>query len=146
MPNNRIYKEAHMQFIPPQPRRIALLIALAALLFGCGQMIWTSSGHPATTPTEIPILIKTPEHYERLGTVTHLYDDSAPWQNGADATPIIQDLLAESGTMGANALLLDDDTTMADTSITMNYQGKSYNFPVIGRTKTVLAQAIFVKE
>jgi hypothetical protein len=107
-------------------------------------MIWKSSGHPATTVDQIQILVQTPAHYERLGTVTHLYAEGSPWQEGADATPIIGDLLNEAGGMGANALLLRDDTTMADSSITMTYEGKSYKLPVIGKSKTVLGQAIFV--
>jgi hypothetical protein len=122
--------------------RTLALLALAGMLPAC-QNIWKASGHPATTPDQIRILVKTPAQYERLGTVTHLYDEGAPWQDGADAAAIIQDLLTESGSMGANALLLVDDTTMADTSISMTYQGKSYRLPVIGKTKTVIGQAIF---
>ena len=124
--------------------RALLLLSFAATLPSCGEWIWTSSGHPAMAPDQIQILVKTPPHYERLGTVTHLYTEGAPWKEGADATPILQDLLAESSSMGANALLLVDDTTMADTSITMTYQGRTCSLPVIARTKTVLGQAIFV--
>ena len=37
-----------------------------------------------------------------------------------------------------------DDTTLADTAVTMTYQGKTYSLPVIGKTKTVVAQALYV--
>lgn len=126
------------------PLRAVLSLTLITLLPACGQNVWKSSGHSATTADQIQILTKIPARYERLGTVTHLYVDGSPWQEGADATAILQDLLTESGTMGANALLLVDDTTMADTTIVMSYQGKAYALPVIGRSKTVLGQAVFV--
>jgi hypothetical protein len=126
--------------------RVVLLITLGSLSPACGRGIWTAGDHAATRAEQIQILVKTPPRYERLGTVTHLYDDHSAWQEGADATAIMQDLLAEAGTMGANALLLADDTTMADSAMVVKYQGKSYALPVIAKTRTVLGQAIYVNE
>jgi hypothetical protein len=121
-----------------------VLMAGVALLPACGENIWRSGGHPATAPDQVRILLETPAKYERLGTVTHLYAEGSPWQDGMDGTAVFQDLLAEAGGMGANALVLADDTTMADTSIHMKCEGKSYTLPVIGKSKTVVGQAIFV--
>jgi hypothetical protein len=121
-----------------------LLLGGAAVVPGCGENIWQSSGHPAVEPEQVRILVEAPAKYERLGTVTHLYAEGSPWRDGADGTAVFQDLRAEAGGMGANALLLADDTTMADTTIHMKYQGKSYTLPVIGKTNMVLGQAIFV--
>jgi len=124
--------------------RAAFLLTAALVLPACGgQWVWTDSGHVALAPDQIRILTKTPTHYERLGTVTHLYTEGA-WQDGGDATPIMQDLLKEASAMGANTLLLVDDTTMADSTATMKYQNQTYTFPVIAKTKTIVAQGIFV--
>ena len=127
----------------------AALIAAALVLAACGggagggHPIWTATTHTALAADQLKILTKTPPTYERLGTVTHLYTES-PWQDGGDATAIMQDLLKEAAAMGANVLLLVDDTTMADSAATMKYQGQIYTFPVIAKTKTIVAQGIFV--
>ena len=126
------------------PLRTLLILAFASLLAGCGGKTWVTPGRPALAPDQVKILYKYPAAYERLGTILHLHADGAPWNEGADATPIIEELLAQSGGMGANALLLLDDTTMADTSITMTYKGNPCKLPVIGKSRTIIAQAIFV--
>jgi hypothetical protein len=123
-----------------------LLLAIAAALAGCSQNIWVSGPHPLTTPEQIRIYTQRPSHYERLGTITHLGELDPQWEQRPDAAAVFADLLKEAAAMGANGLLLLDDTTMADAKVSVTYQGTPYTLPIIGKSKTVVVQGIFVSK
>jgi len=125
--------------------RNLLLIAPLLLLSACGSgpNKWDATPHPLSKPQDIKIYTKTPDKYERLGTVTHLGLLDKDWDK-RDPAPVFDDLLKEAASMGANGLLLVDDTTMADKSVKVTYQGMPYTLETEGDTNTVIAQAIFV--
>ena len=122
-----------------------LLLPAFLLLCACdgGPNKWDATPHPLSKPQDIKIYTAKPEHYERLGTVTHLGMLDKDWQK-RDPSPVFDDLLKEAASMGANGLLLVDDTTMADASVKVTYKGTPYTLETHGDTNTVIAQAIFV--
>ncbi len=124
--------------------RMVLLVGCSALLQACGTDIWENSGHPLAQASDVKIYTERPGKYERLGTVTHLGGLDPDWQSRADGTAVFNDLLSEAAAMGANGLLLRDDTTAADAAATMNYKGQSYSLPYEKKSSTVLVQGIFV--
>lgn len=125
----------------------AWLGGLAGLMGACtGPNKWMSEPHAPVAPEQVKIYTAAPRQYERLGTVTHLSGLDAQWEARADAAEVFADLLKEAGAMGANGLLLVDDTTMADKKVKVNYQGKAYELPVRSGSETVIVQGIFVGE
>jgi len=124
--------------------RMIWLLGFAAVLQACGTDIWVDSGHPLAKPEQVKIYTERPGKYERLGTVTHLGGLDPDWQTRADGTAVFNDLLSEAAAMGANGLLLRDDTTTADASAKVNYKGQTYSLPYEKKSGTVVVQGIFV--
>jgi hypothetical protein len=123
---------------------MSLALALVAIA-SCGDPVkWTSSRTEATDPATIKLYTQTPRRYERLGTVTHLLALDAPTAEKTDGTTAFRDMLAEAGSMGADGLLLVDDTTMADASMDMTFQGKTYAVPIRQKSRTIIVQGIHV--
>lgn len=124
--------------------RMMLVIGLAAALQACGQDIWVDSGHPLAKASDVKIYTQRPAKYERLGTLTHLGGLDPDWRARPDGTAVFDDLLKEAAGMGANGLLLLDDTTTADATAKVNYRGTEYALPYEQKSGTVVVQGIFV--
>jgi len=128
-------------------RKIVFTLALAGFVASCGgPMLWTSSRTATTDPASIRLYTQTPRKYQRLGTVTHLLALDAPPTGKSDGTAVFKDMLTEAGSMGADGLLLVDDTTMADSKTSMTWQGKAYSLPMRAKSQIIIVQAIYVIE
>ncbi len=122
-----------------------LMLAMVAGFWSCAPEIVPSTGpHVVTTPEQIKIYQKQPSKYERLGTVTYTVTSIEQWQQDADGTTAFNDLVAKAGAMGANGLLLRDDTNSKTVLAGAKFRNTYYLVPLIHESKTVIAQAIYV--
>ncbi len=87
-----------------------LMLVAVAGLGACAPEVVPATSHLATTPDQVKIYQKQPAKYQRLGIVTHLVTSTTQWDENGDATPAFNDLIAKANALGANGLLLIDDT------------------------------------
>ncbi len=121
-------------------------LALAALagLCSCAPEILPTTTHAAIAPEQVMIYQNAPLKYERLATITHVVGSTTQWRENADATPAFTDLMAQAAALGANGLLLKDDSNKSTIMAGARFQDKYYLVPLQDEPKTVIVQAIYV--